>query len=174
MTWARVEKNRHTNFRFTNLGELSMMYTIEKEQLVTACLDECWNFLKNPANLNLITPADLHFLIISPVPEDMFNGLIIEYRISIPLFGAQRWLAEIKHIRHQKSFVDEQRIGPYTFWYHYHELTVTPKGVKLTDRVHYAVPYGIFGRLLHSLFIKKTLHRIFAYRQAKIHEILGH
>ena len=149
------------------------MYTLEKEQLVTASLEESWSFLKNPANLNLITPADLHFLIISPVPEDMFDGLIIEYRISIPIFGAQRWLAEIKHIRQKKSFVDEQRIGPYTFWYHYHELTATPKGVKLIDRVHYAVPYGIFGRLLHRLFIRKTLQRIFEYRQAKICEILG-
>jgi ligand-binding SRPBCC domain-containing protein len=94
------------------LGDLSLMYTLAKEQLVTASLKECWNFLKNPANLNVITPDDLDFLIISPVPEDMFDGLIIDYRISIPLFGAQRWLAEIKHIRHQKSFVDEQRIGP--------------------------------------------------------------
>ncbi len=149
------------------------MYTLEKEQLVTASLEECWSFLNNPENLNLITPPDLHFLIISPVPDDMFDGLMIEYRISIPLFGAQRWLAEIKHIRPQKSFVDEQRIGPYTFWYHYHELTATPEGVTLIDRVHYSVPYGIFGRLLHVMFIKKTLQRIFAYRQAKITEILG-
>lgn len=68
------------------------MYLLEKEQLVTASLDDSWDFLKNPANLNLITPADLYFLIVSPVPENMFDGLIIEYRITIPIFGAQRWL----------------------------------------------------------------------------------
>ncbi len=149
------------------------MYTLETEQLVTARLEECWNFLKNPENLNEITPPDLDFRIMSPVPQDMYDGLIIEYRISIPLFGVQRWVAEIKHIRPKKSFVDEQRIGPYAFWYHYHELTATPGGVKLIDRVHYSVPYGIFGRLLHGLFIKKTLQRIFAYRHVKISEILG-
>ena len=149
------------------------MYTLEKEQLVTASLEESWNFLKNPENLNVITPPDLHFRIISPVPEDMFDGLIIEYRIAIPLLGVQKWVAEIKHIRLKKSFVDEQRIGPYTFWYHYHELTAAPDGVKLIDRVHYSVPYGIFGRLLHNFFIRKTLQRIFAYRQLKIGEILG-
>jgi ligand-binding SRPBCC domain-containing protein len=148
------------------------MYTLEREQLVTASLEESWDFLKNPANLNLITPAGLHFSIISTVPEDMFDGLIIEYRISIPLLGSQRWLAEIKHIRHKKSFVDEQRHGPYRFWYHYHELTETPEGVKLFDRVYYSVPYGIFGHLLHSVFIKKTLQKIFDYRQVKISEIL--
>lgn len=148
------------------------MYTLEREQFVTAGLEESWNFLKNPANLNLITPADLHFLIISPVPEDMFDGLIIEYRVTIPILGSTKWVAEIKHIRHKKSFVDEQRYGPYSFWYHYHELNETPEGVKLIDRVHYSVPYGIFGSLLHRLFIQKTLQRIFDYRQEKISEFL--
>ena len=149
-----------------------MMYTLEKEQLVDADLERCWNFLKSPANLNLITPDDLHFQIVSFVPEDMYNGLIIEYRISIPIIGVQRWVAEIKHIRVNHSFVDEQRIGPYRFWYHYHELRATPDGTKLIDRVYYAVPYSIFGRLLHSLFIRKTLERIFTYRHAKLAELL--
>ena len=149
-----------------------MMYTLEQEQLVNADLERCWNFLKSPANLNLITPDDLHFQIVSSVPEDMYNGLIIEYRISIPVIGVQRWVAEIKHIRQNQSFVDEQRIGPYTFWYHYHELLATPDGTTLIDRVYYGVPYSIFGRLLHSLFIRKTLERIFTYRHAKLAELL--
>jgi len=149
------------------------MYTLEKEQLVTASLDRCWDFLKNPENLNLITPPDLHFRIVSSVPEDMFDGLLIEYRISIPLLGVQKWLAEIKHIRPKQSFVDEQRIGPYRFWYHYHELTSTPGGVMLLDRVHYSVPYGVFGRFFHTIFIRRTLQRIFAYRQSRISRFLG-
>ena len=148
------------------------MHTLEREQMVTASLTECWDFLKNPANLNLITPPDLDFTIVSPIPEDMYNGLIVEYRISIPWFGTQRWVAELKHIRENKSFVDEQRIGPYTLWYHSHELNQTSAGVQLIDRVHYKVPYGIFGSLLHAFFIRKTLQRIFDYRQEKIGEIL--
>lgn len=148
------------------------MYTLEREQFVNTTLDYAWNFLKNPANLNRITPADLHFSIISPVPDVMFEGLIIEYKIAIPYFSTRKWVAEIKHIRERKSFVDEQRIGPYKFWYHYHELNETDKGIKLIDRVHYVVPYGIFGAILHCLFIKKTLQRIFDYRKEKLAEIL--
>lgn len=149
------------------------MYTLEKEQFIATSLEQAWNFLRNPANLNMITPEDLHFTIISPVPDTMYNGLIIEYRVSIPLFGTQPWVAEIKHIHDQKSFVDEQRIGPYTFWYHYHELSETENGIKVIDRVYYAVPFGIAGRLLHKFFIKKTLERIFDYRKTKLNEILG-
>lgn len=150
-----------------------IMYTLEREQYVLASLGTTWDFLKNPANLNKITPEDLHFTIVSPLPDIMYNGLIIEYRIAIPLLGTQTWVAEIKNIRNKKSFVDEQRIGPYRFWYHYHELQETGKGTKIIDRVSYAVPFGIAGRILHRIFIRKTLNRIFDYRKSKIGEFLA-
>lgn len=148
------------------------MYILERQQLVCATLDKVWHFLKNPANLNTITPEDLHFQIISDIPEEMFNGLVIEYRIQIPLFGTRKWLAEIKHIRQCRSFVDEQRIGPYSFWYHYHELEEVENGVLIKDRVFYKVPFGLLGRTLHFFFIRKTLKRIFEYRGLRLAEIL--
>ena len=149
------------------------MYTLETEQIVQAGLERTWDFLKNPTNLNSITPPDLHFEIISQVPEVMFDGLIIEYRISIPMLGKQKWIAEIKHIQDKHSFVDEQRLGPYRFWFHYHEITETDNGTRVIDRVYYAVPFGPVGRLLHLVYIRNTLERIFAYRKIKLAEILA-
>jgi ligand-binding SRPBCC domain-containing protein len=70
------------------------------------------------------------------------------------------------------SFVDEQRIGPYNFWYHYHQIEVEEDLIKLTDRVYYEVPYGLIGKILHLLFIRKTLNRIFDYRKEKLAELL--
>ena len=148
------------------------MYTLYREQYVTATLAEAWDLLKNPANLDLITPQDLQFKIVSPVPQIMFNGLIIEYRIRIPWFGVHTWIAEIKHIREMHSFVDEQRLGPYSFWYHYHQLDAEESRIKLIDRVYYEVPYGIFGKIIHFFFISKTLQRIFDYRKQKLAELL--
>jgi ligand-binding SRPBCC domain-containing protein len=148
------------------------MFTLYREQYVTATLAEAWDLLKNPANLDLITPEDLQFKIISPVPREMYNGLIVEYRIRIPWFGEHTWIAEIKHIREMYSFVDEQRLGPYTFWYHYHQIDAEEGRIKLTDRVYYEVPYGIIGKILHLLFIRKTLDRIFDYRKEKLAELL--
>jgi len=128
--------------------------------------------LKNPVNLDLITPEDLQFRIIPPVPREMFNGLIVEYRIKIPWFGERTWVAEIKHIKEMHSFVDEQRLGPYRFWYHYHRVDEEDGRIKLIDRVYYEVPFGIFGRILHFFFIRRTLKRIFDYRRKKVAEIL--
>ena len=148
------------------------MYPLFRDQDVTASLTDVWQFLRNPANLDLITPEDLRFQIVSSVPATMFNGLIIEYRIKISGFGTRTWLAEIKHIREQHSFVDEQRIGPYRFWYHYHELVERGDTVKIIDRVYYDVPYGAVGRVLHYFFIRKTLERIFRFRRERLAEIL--
>ena len=147
------------------------MYTLEREQIVHASLAEVWDFLKNPGNLNQITPDDLDFQIISPIPAVMFNGLIIEYRIRIPYFGVHKWVAEIKHIRECRSFVDEQRLGPYSFWYHYHELKEVENGVRLIDHVYYDVPWSFAGRIIHVLIIRKTLNRIFDHRREKLAEI---
>ena len=94
------------------------MYVLERQQRVTASVEQAWAFLQNPANLDRITPPDLQFRIVTDVPAIMFNGLIVEYRITIPLLGTHTWVTEIKHIREGLSFVDEQRLGPYRFWYH--------------------------------------------------------
>ena len=149
------------------------MYTLIKEQFVQATIAEVWAFLKNPSNLDLITPPDLQFEIISLLPEEMFDGLIIEYRINLPMFGKRQWVAEIKHIREKCSFVDEQRMGPYRFWYHYHAMVQEGGQVKIIDKVHYALPFGPFGRLLHGVYVGGILDRIFRYRKDKLAEILN-
>ena len=149
------------------------MYLLERQQRVTADREKAWSFLQNPANLDLITPPDLRFKIVSEVPVEMYNGLIVEYRITIPLIGTHSWVTEIKHIREGLSFVDEQRLGPYRFWYHYHELRESPDGLLVVDRVSYQPPFGILGRIAHWLYIRRTLERIFHFRRERLEYFLG-
>ena len=149
------------------------MYILERKQRVATSMEQAWAFLQNPANLDRITPEDLRFHIVSDIPEIMHNGLIVEYRITIPLGGTHTWVTGIKHIRIGHSFVDEQRLGPYRFWYHYHEIRQENNEVLLIDKVMYQPPFGILGRLLHHLYIRKTLDRIFAYRKERLHFYLS-
>jgi ligand-binding SRPBCC domain-containing protein len=102
----------------------------------------------------------------------MHNVLTILYEIKIPLFGRKRWLTEIKHIREGVSFVDEQRIGPYKLWYHYHEIeSIDATHTRMLDRVHYRLPLEPFSLPVHELWVKKMLSDIFDYRSAKLTEI---
>ncbi len=149
------------------------MYILERQQRVTGTLEQAWAFLQNPANLDRITPPDLQFRIVTDIPAIMYNGLIVEYRITIPLIGTHSWVTEIKHIREGLSFVDEQRLGPYRFWHHYHEIRQDKGGVLLMDRICYQPPFGVLGRLAHRLYIRRTLERIFDYRRLRLEELLS-
>ena len=149
------------------------MYTLHKEIIVEATLEKAWDFISHPQNLDRITPDDMAFRIVSDVPETMYDGLIVEYRVKIPLMGWQTWVSELKHIRNMESFVDEQKIGPYRFWFHEHRIEAEGDKVRIIDHVSYAVPFGIFGRMAHALFIRPILERIFQHREKMFQSLLA-
>lgn len=140
------------------------MYQLNQQQTLHAPLEEIWEFISRPENLNVITPPEMNFEIISDVPDKMRNGLLIQYKVKLPLLGISDWVTEIKHIIPQQQFIDEQRIGPYSFWYHYHGLEETTDGVIMTDQVSYQPPFGILGKVANTLLIRRQLDAIFNYR----------
>lgn len=148
------------------------MHKLEREMIVSASAEKVWNFLATPLNLDRLTPPELSFQILGRVPEQMHNGLLISYEIGIPWFGHWKWLTEIKHIVPGRSFVDEQRLGPYRFWYHYHAIEPLDDGrTRMHDQVHYRLPMGPLGEVVHLLSVKKMLQHIFDYRAEKLQEI---
>jgi ligand-binding SRPBCC domain-containing protein len=148
------------------------IHELYREQVIATNLKTAWDFISSPQNLDTITPDDLDFEIVTEVPATMYNGLLIEYRVGVPFMGKQTWLTELKHIREQHSFVDEQRIGPYQLWYHYHEITEVADGIRFVDRVNYVLPFGPFGALAHQIFVKRQLKTIFDYRDSAMLRVL--
>ncbi len=147
-------------------------YNISSTITVKTTLKKAWEFIQNPEILNRITPPDIHFKIITDIPEKIYNGLIINYNVKIPFMGFTHWISEIKHVEEPYQFVDEQRVGPYKIWYHQHQLKEIPGGVEVIDNVIYVLPYGIFGTMAHFFFVKRQLNRIFDYRNKLFKELL--
>jgi len=150
------------------------IYHLFFEQKLPQPVDAVWNFMANPRNLPLITPPDLGLEITSrDLPEKIHPGLIISYTVK-PLFGIKTiWLTEIKHLKEQEYFVDEQRAGPYKLWHHLHKLTQYKDYVLMSDTVTYKPPYGYLGNAVNSLFIKKRLKEIFEFRRETLEEKFG-
>lgn len=148
-------------------------YQIKKEQTLNITIDNAWEFFSAPENLNVITPPDLNFIIVSGSSSKMYNGQIIEYKIKILPLIKQTWITEIKYVELKKSFIDEQRIGPYKFWFHKHEFIDKGEEVKILDNVTYSIPFGILGRLVHFLFIRKKLEKIFNFRVEKLNQLFN-
>lgn len=152
---------------------MTSIRTLIREQSVPADLRAVWEFFSDPCNLNAITPPDLHFEIMSGGAVRMTPGQLIEYRISLLPGWRSLWLTEIAHVREPHIFVDEQRLGPYRFWYHEHTFQPIPGGVRLGDRVRYALPFGLLGDLAHRLFVRRRLEAIFDFRRDRIAERFG-
>ncbi len=99
--------------------------------------------------------------------------MIITYKVS-PLFGIKmNWMTEITHVKEGEYFVDEQRMGPFAFWHHQHHFKAIDGGVLMSDILHYALPFGILGRMVNALVVGKQVKTIFEFREKAVREIFG-
>jgi ligand-binding SRPBCC domain-containing protein len=147
------------------------MYQLIRKQIVHTDLETCWEFFSNPANLKLITPDYMGFDVKTETPKEMYEGLIIAYKVSPLLNIPMEWVTEITHVRDKSFFVDEQRIGPYKLWHHEHHFKEIEGGIEMIDIVSYQPPFGILGKLVHPFIIKPKLEQIFEYRVQKVNSI---
>ena len=149
------------------------MHHLKQSQTLPVDREVLWEFISVPQNLNKITPPDMAFEIIGEPPEKTYAGLLLEYRVKVPLLGWSTWLTEIKYVEEGVSFMDEQRVGPYKLWLHTHKLEDVDGGTRMTDNIRYLVPLGPIGLLANAVFVGRTLRRIFDYRRVKMEEIFG-
>lgn len=149
------------------------IYQLHSVQKLPISITEAWDFLSNPKNLKTITPDFMSFDIVSGAEKEMYPGQIIEYIVK-PVFGIpNKWITEITHVEDKKYFVDEQRFGPYSLWHHKHFLRKIDGGVEMEDIIHYKIPFGLLGQLVHPILVKPKLNQIFEYRKSKLIELFG-
>lgn len=149
------------------------IYRVHTIQHLSMDLDSAWDFLTDPNNLKTITPDYMGFKIIGGSERKMYTGQIIEYIVT-PLLGIKtKWVTEITHVEDKVYFVDEQRYGPYSMWHHKHFIKAVPGGVEMEDLIHYKIPLGWIGQLLHPILVKPKLNQIFEYRRKKLAELFG-
>jgi ligand-binding SRPBCC domain-containing protein len=148
-----------------------LMYQLKRQQLVKTDMATCWDFFSSPGNLQKITPKYMGFDVLTEVPEKMYEGLMIEYRVR-PLLGIpMNWITEITHVKEHQFFVDEQRKGPYRIWHHEHHFETVDNGVLMSDIVSYELPFGSLGKIVHPILVQRKLNEIFDFRFDVVEEI---
>jgi len=56
---------------------------------------------------------------------------------------------------------------------HTHEFEPRAGGTLVRDHVRYALPFGPLGNVVAGGYVARDLERIFAYRRARLRELLG-
>jgi len=148
-----------------------MEFALERTQVLPRSQEEIFTFFSDPANLEAITPAWLHFRIVS-APERLERHSFLRYRLRLYGVGFG-WLTEIVEWRPPRSFTDVQLTGPYPLWEHTHRFTAVPGGTEVYDHVRYRVPGGPLAPLVQRLVVGRWLDRIFDYRRDRLEELLG-
>jgi ligand-binding SRPBCC domain-containing protein len=131
--------------------------------------EEIFTFFSEAANLNAITPAWVHFRMVTASPIQMHVGTLIDYRLrlrGVPI----SWRTRITKWEPPFRFVDEQLRGPYRLWRHEHEFESRDGGTVARDRVRYAVPFDLIA---HPLFVRRDIERIFAHRKEKLRALFA-
>ena len=149
------------------------VFKLKYSQKLPISLNEAWDFLSSPNNLELITPKSMDFNITDWDKKKAYPGQIIQYTVK-PLLGIKiNWVTEITQVKTNEFFIDEQRFGPYSFWHHKHFIKEVNGGIEMEDIIHYKIPLGFIGYMMNYLIIKNKLGHIFEYRRKKLNEIFG-
>ena len=158
--------------RYYSKNLIMKIYKFNKKQIINLPIEVVFSFFSKPENLALITPSKLAFKILTPTPILMTNGKLIDYTIRLMGFTVH-WRTLITKYNPPYDFVDEQIKGPYTFWHHTHTFKEIDGGVEIRDNIKYAIPMGILGGILHFIYIRNDLEKIFSHRKTVINNLFS-
>ena len=150
------------------------MHEFKTEQFLPITKEKAWEFFSSPKNLSLITPPQMEFKILSDLRNEfIYEGMKINYSVK-PLWGIPvMWQTEISAVHFEKSFTDRQTIGPYKIWEHTHTFVEKKKGILMIDELNYLLRFGIFGKLIERLIVRRKIMSIFDYRKRVLEKMFN-
>lgn len=146
------------------------MRTLERESVIKAPIEKVFDFFSKAENLNIITPPQLKFDIITPMPITIKEGTIIDYKIKISGLSF-KWRTKITDWEPPNRFIDIQTKGPYKMWVHEHTFTADGNNTVMKDKVNYISKGWFLEPLIQRFFVRKRVEDIFDYRQKKLSAI---
>jgi ligand-binding SRPBCC domain-containing protein len=75
-----------------------------------------------------------------------------------------RMTSRITQMEAPDFFVDEQVKGPFRRFRHVHEFGEDSEGTTMVDRIEFAAPYGLLGRVVEKLVLARYLRALIEAR----------
>lgn len=134
----------------------------ERSVWLNASPESVYAFHQDPRNITRISPASLKVEEVScSVPACPRE----EFRLKVRQFGIPlEWVGFWEAAEFPSRLVDGARKSPFRHWRHHHVFRPERGGTLMTDRVEYALPFGVIGRILACTVAKGVLQVLFRSR----------
>lgn len=143
------------------------VHILKRQQEIAAPVTDVFEFFADARNLQSLTPPWLNFRILTPGRIPMHAGAVIQYALRVHRIPVH-WTTVIPVWNPPHEFVDVQIRGPYLLWHHRHTFEAAGSVTRMTDEVHYKLPWGPLGTLAHALMVRRDLACIFDFRATAI------
>ena len=140
---------------------------------IDASIEDVFAFHLDTRNAARIAPRGSTVLEVDgefPVVVGARVRLVVRQR---PLPWSQRWLVEIEEVDPLVSIVDRMIDGPFARWRHARRFVAVAGGVEMAERLEYALPLGVVGRLVDALLVRRMIRRTFEERQRRTRALLA-
>jgi len=134
----------------------------ERSVLLAASPEEAYAFHEDPRNIEKISPPSLRVERVECSVPACAGG---EFSLRVSQFGLPlEWIGVWVEAEPFSRLVDGARKSPFRHWKHHHLFAEVAGGTLMTDRVEYALPFGILGRLADRTVMKVIFAAMFAAR----------
>lgn len=146
-------------------------HVLESRMTIGRPRAEVFAFLADPHTLPRLTPPSARVHVLGAT-QPLAAGAVIDLRLrwlGLPL----RWRQFVREYDPPYRFLDVQLRGPWGRWEHRHQFLERPEGTLVEERLAYRLPFGVAGRAVHGLLVRRQLAAACAYRRRRLHELLG-
>ncbi len=140
------------------------MPTFSKSIIVEAPVETVFGFHEREDALRILSPRFPPVRVIRKT-GGIEQGSRVELKV-----GPFLWTALHTAYEKNRLFVDEQIQGPFAKWVHRHEFESVNQTTRLTDRVEYRLPGGVWMDRLFGWVVQLGLQQMFRQR----HQLTKH
>ncbi len=145
------------------------MFTIHLTTFILAPIERVFD-LSRSIHLHKISTAATGEEAIAGVTTGLINENETVTWQAKHLFKKRQFTSKITLMTIPTLFVDEMIQGDFKSFRHEHHFKVVNNGTIMIDQVAFEMPYGMLGKVLGSLYLRKYLHTLLSQRNKVIKE----
>jgi hypothetical protein len=146
----------------SSAGVMGDFSVFERSVRLDAPPAEVYAFHEDPRNITKISPPSLRVEQVEcKVPARAGEKFSLRvHQFGLPLHWIGIWEEAVPNER----LVDGARKSPFRHWRHHHLFRAEGDGTVMTDRVEYALPFGLIGLLLDLTVMRLVFTAMFIAR----------